>query len=322
MPVAPSLLSDDSQGRYRRGLGLLGSAADRPTLNDYPLMDRAGVAPLGVYDDGSADGRVGFAVPGMIAAPWEGFNHLLDSRQAGGPITPDDAGNALAVAGATAGGMFRRLSPQPPAPQAPIRLYHGTTSNLTEPSNPRFLASKSEDIGPHFGTAEQGNSFALFRDFGQDGSSPRVIPVDAHFQKPFRMPDLGNWDPEDMANAIGSNRMLGPLGLPRISRETISAVALPRTVRRAMAPQEYNLYGGIPVRLPPSDARGYAAVKQWLRQHDYDSIVYNNKVVGEGAGDSYIALKPGTVRTATTGRLLYSDGGLGLLAAPQSRDHY
>ena len=54
-----------------------------------------------------------------------------------------------------------------------------------------------------------------------------------------------------------------------------------------------------------SEADPHAVMSAHLAEHGHDGLVYNNRY--EGGGDSYIATKPGTVRSSTTGDVLFAN---------------
>ena len=49
-----------------------------------------------------------------------------------------------------------------------------------------------------------------------------------------------------------------------------------------------------------------------LRKGGHDGLVYRNEYEAPGAGDSYIATRPGSVRSPTTGETLFQLSPLGI----------
>jgi hypothetical protein len=131
----------------------------------------------------------------------------------------------------------------------------------------RFDDTKTPHIGPHFGTREQARQAAPYKG--------REIAVDLDMRRPLDMPDIGDWNMADVATALqGTDPALASAAL-RISQRGGDANTQNRAFRKAAV------------------GRGY------------DGIRYANEF--EGDGTSYIAIKPGTVKSADTGAIMYAN---------------
>lgn len=82
--------------RRRIANALMANQYDRPTPQDGPVTERAGILPLGTY----ANGQTGIAWPGFVAQPVEAFNSLLQRGYRGGTGDTQGVQNAFDVAGA------------------------------------------------------------------------------------------------------------------------------------------------------------------------------------------------------------------------------
>ena len=63
------------QQRYRSGKNMLAEQFNRSTPQDGAVVERAGLVPLGRYENG----QVGFAFPGLLAGPVEAFGRLMNA---------------------------------------------------------------------------------------------------------------------------------------------------------------------------------------------------------------------------------------------------
>ncbi|WP_339083863.1 hypothetical protein [Hyphomicrobium sp. ghe19] len=251
---------------------------------------RMSMLPFGTYPNADGQGEhLGFAMPGMIQEPINalmrlGQNSRFDDGRLGIP-NPENldnqhdtatlieslfGGNATRGAGATVESAAAHALPETPTA---IRAYHGTGAPIT---GDKFDAALSKDIGPHFGTPEQANNFALRRS-DREGNEGTVYPADLHFQNPVELPDQYTWQPWKVARTI-----------------------------EGLYPQ----YAGLEDRVlsAPHEAQK-AEFLQALNDHGIDGIKYHNAMLGEGVGPSYIATKPGTVTSPLTGETLFSDTG-------------
>lgn len=93
--------------RRRIANALMADQFDRPTPQDEPVKERAGMFPLGTY----ANGQTGIAWPGFVAQPVESFVNLLQRGYQGGMGDTQGVEDAFNVAGgALVGGI---ASPKP-----------------------------------------------------------------------------------------------------------------------------------------------------------------------------------------------------------------
>lgn len=116
--------------RRRIANALMANQFDRPTPQDGPVAERAGLLPLGTY----ANGQTGIAWPGFVAQPVESFNNLLLRGYQGGTGDTQGVEDAFNVAGgAMTGGL---LAPRPSNALAMSsingrRWIHGTSGDHT-----------------------------------------------------------------------------------------------------------------------------------------------------------------------------------------------
>lgn len=93
--------------RRRITSALMADQYNRPTPQDGPVTERAGMFPLGTY----ANGQTGIAWPGFVAQPVESFVNLLRNGYQGGTGDTQGVEDAFNVAGgALVGGI---ASPKP-----------------------------------------------------------------------------------------------------------------------------------------------------------------------------------------------------------------
>lgn len=151
--------------------------------------------------------------------------------------------------------------------EAPVRAYHGTNKEFT-----RFDPEKSFDGYVHAGTDEQANIVAGVKG---GGNGDVVYPLDLDIKKTIYMSDQGDWSPIQVAEYISDH--YGNLAGGK------------------------TLHGAV-LAAPPGKRAGL--VRRWLGEHGIDAIKYDNMVEGDG-GISYAMVRPGTVRNAITGRLMY-----------------
>lgn len=154
----------------------------------------------------------------------------------------------------------------------PVRAYHGTYADFD-----KFRSGNS--LGPHFGTPEHATNI-LGRGEIEDGA--RIIPVEINAKKVAETTDHANWVPRSVASELEDlyPDLVGKLK-PRLSSQSgVSSYAM-----RDINSKE---------------------LREALVENGYDALRYQNEHEGDG-GWSYIALKPGTVRSATTGEVLFSN---------------
>jgi len=196
----------------------------------------------------------------------------------------------------------------------PLVVYHGTKA-------PRFSVFKQsanieqQNLGFHFGTKAQ----ALYR-FAGDGEDlsqtdvyyvlgssvlrrsvaafPRIMAFYLSVQNPLRMPDLGGWEPERVAEELVK------MGL--------SSPALVRRVGGAWRSGDETDVGEL-----RATQQAYAMLHAELARLGIDGIVYANAI--EGKGDSWMVFRPEQVKSATDNLGTYSPDDPDFRANPQRR---
>lgn len=113
-----------------------------------------------------------------------------------------------------------------------------------------------------------------------------VVPVDIEMSNPLRIHDHYRHDPEVVAALIDWAEKYGSDATRRMNLTTYQG-----PVRTAVLGAK-----------SPEDAA--AVISKALSERGYDGLVYKNNY--EAPGDSYIVTKPETVKSATTGKTLYS----------------
>ena len=174
--------------------------------------------------------------------------------------------------------MLEATDPHP----GPVLGFHGTT-----PEFDIFDLSRSRDIGHHFGTRQQAGNILKNKtqNYTQDvgDRSVRIIPAYVNVRNPLELPDLGDWQPMDVAIHIRT-RIMGN-------------------------PRNYDIADRLVDRLETMTDREDMTreIRGALDDMGYDSIRYRNNV--EGTGWSYIVWKRGLIRSATDpSHVLYSRG--------------
>jgi hypothetical protein len=152
--------------------------------------------------------------------------------------------------------------------EIPDTVYHGTIHDI-DAFDPRRI--KREQLGFHVGNQAQAHDFATGqrgvgphdRDYGTEGKRPNIIPLHISLKNPLRMTDQGDWDHGKVLAALYDE---GKLTRDEWQQEMAKA-----DVRRR------------------SD--GYvasnAAMRDLLKQHGYDGVVYLNRSEGLSPGDRY-----------------------------------
>ncbi|RJO66966.1 MAG: hypothetical protein C4523_10770 [Myxococcales bacterium] len=273
---------------------------------DVP-QERASMLPIGSWGDGPA-----FAMPGAVVDAREAlgrFGRSVEQATGQAQYTPEETFPrpedvvlpGLAVAGtgamrAPVAGAARTVSGKAPAhveasrpltssPVAlegisadaphpgPVSAYHGTDRSFR-----RFDINRSADIGTHFGTEQQALTRAnqVARSSEASGEPARTIPVTLDVNKVVTLPDM-RWSwPDEIARHLEATE-------PALS---------------GITDQITPLLGDKP--------RAFKAIRDRLIDAGYDGIRYRNFGT-EGDGWSYIAIKPGTVKSSTTGETLFSN---------------
>jgi hypothetical protein len=240
------------------------------------------VAPVGTYEDGS----VGLAWPKLSAGIGDAATRGYEQSQTGLPAINDDD------AWAEKSRDFFDAASLAPMAGLGVGLAGGMVDNavgsaggkLSQPQGIRaYHWSKEPDAvqdggrfhqGTHFGTAQQANDRFALEGRGQGGAT---FPVDLRMSNPLEISDT----------ASGA---MGP--------------AYEAAQKFGLSPDDaQSLFSRV-------FREGYGPLDEILSQHGFDGLKYTNAVEGPGQ-TSYIATHPGTVYSATTGDLLYSNAPTG-----------
>lgn len=152
----------------------------------------------------------------------------------------------------------------------PLVLYHGTDAD--------FTCFETGDVGFHFGPISAAHSRLEHtrddrsRDSERPDGAEHLMPVYLSIRNPLRMPDAGDWNiPDIVANYVSD------------------IIAEDDEFERAY--------------VAAADAIGGDDFRAIFEHMGYDGIVYAN--VAEGGGDSFIAFRPGQVKSAIGNSGLY-----------------
>lgn len=176
-----------------------------------------------------------------------------------------------------------------------IRAYHGSGRDLSGGRFDPTLAHPSAGLGPHFGNSEQASNFARARS-EVNGTSGRVYPVELDIKNPVDLPDLFTWYPHQIARQIERQ-------YPE-HHGVLDAVDAADTALKELHPWQWLETNDGAMTLLNAKRE---ALRSAMLDRGIDGIRYENKMAGEGAGTSYMAIKPGTVRSATTGETLFAN---------------
>jgi hypothetical protein len=276
------------QNRLSRGL--LGMFDD-----DRDVVDRFSMLPIGQHEDGSLT----LAWPGFLKDAWEGAQRSLVAQEgkpifddggqyvSGANMMPLDAFNAASIgpmsgiAGRAAGAIpkgalgsggseaITKLSEQPTA----TRAYHWSPD--------------AADIGPdskfnpfsHFGSREAAED--RYKVMYGEREAGATMPVDLDISNPLRIVDVGDHTPVRIASAVDY----------------------------AMDPKSLDSWGSSPLVRQVANSNPFEAarlVDDAIKARGYDGLVYRNHSEDKGS-DSFIATRPGSVRSAYTGETLYAN---------------
>lgn len=252
-------------------------------LLDAGAAERSGQAPAApsdAYVSQPSPSHTGFGlIPiGETRAPWltqddRNAHSSFDASglAATGGIAMPRPSSSLGMFGGRVAQDIASLGPTQPH-SGPVRAYHGTYADFD-----KFRSGNS--LGPHFGTPEHATNI-LGRGEIEDGA--RIIPVEINAKKVAETTDHANWVPRSVASELEDlyPDLVGKLK-PRLSSQSgVSSYAM-----RDINSKE---------------------LREALVENGYDALRYQNEHEGDG-GWSYVALKPGTVRSATTGEVLFSN---------------
>jgi len=175
------------------------------------------------------------------------------------------------------------------------RLYHGTGAD--------FERFKPGETGVHMGTPEQAAEFA--EDIGG-----RIMPLDTDIKNPVRLFDVGSFMPEIVVPQLEDLGILTEKEayaidhLPRASYKTKMKLIRNKLIEKG--------YDGI-VYLNRREGLSKADQAKLEDMVDDDDDFYQHAADEDyqnefpSAKDSYIAIKPGTVKSAITGKTLFSN---------------
>jgi hypothetical protein len=192
-----NLLSPDA--RRRLSNALMASQYDRPTPQDGPVIERAGMFPLATY----ANGQTGIAWPGFIAQPVESFANLLQRGYQGGTGDTQGVEDAFNVAGAAMLGGIAA-----PRPRGSIGMG-GRPTDL--PMDYESRMARARELGfhprPHYhGTVGTFDQFDLSRGGQTSGSRAGGVGVSVS-----PSPDVANELASIAGGRQGGNESVMPL---------------------------------------------------------------------------------------------------------------
>lgn len=126
----------------------------------------------------------------------------------------------------------------------PMVVYHSSVATFD-----KFRVSR-KDLGIHFGTAGQAEDRFLLKQHHEKPAAlarmtPCTLPVYLSIAKPLRMPDLGDWDLDDLVGNL---------------------------------PAEFTFHERI-----YADKDSHAGIRKLIESHGYDGIVYTNDMEARGA---------------------------------------
>lgn len=206
-------------------------------------------------DEGAVFDRLGLRINEPVQIDGDLLNQAFEAGYKG-----SDQSEALEWLGATEAGLgmsqeARMSRAESMGFDTGTVWYHGTNADIEQFS--RFKARGNDrEIGIHVGTVDQANFMAKAKSGGMRRNTyvgaPNVIPLHVRAQKSLRLPDLGNWSPENMA---------------------------------AVLRQDHGF------EITPTGASGEVIgvdIRQALKDAGYDSIVYKNAYEGNRDADSLI----------------------------------
>ena len=154
----------------------------------------------------------------------------------------------------------------------PMVVYHGTTAEFDQ-------FDTSESLGAHFGTSKAAND--RIRDMaGVPGRHAHVKPVFIRVERPYRLPDLDQWDQDEVLDFLDVDDSL-----------------------------DWSKWSGGSDGLRSDVEVGgdYEPIQEFLRRNGHDGIVYQNREEGVRYAtsgerildDSYIVFDPTQIKSAT-----------------------
>lgn len=266
--------------RRRMGNALMTDQFNRATPEEGNLVQRHGLLPLGVYDNG----QTGLAFPGLLAQPVESFNRLMQNGyQSGDEQGVEDAFN---VAGAAMTGGLLSPKPSNAVGHAAGHLQDTRVSGSV-PGYSNFKMMTPMEDG----------------EIGYRGSKTS--------KNRFRDPSLrGPW-------ASSDPRIASTYANPNYMQSTSPSVQ-PMEFRFSN-PVEINARGAAWDSIPTGnwfERMSTDDIGDKLKNSGHDGVVFRNVRDAEAwtdpstpKSDVYHALKRGTVYSPLTGDLLYANGG-------------
>ena len=240
------------------------------------------------------------------ARPYERPGPPRWEREVAETISPTMGAYGLAGLATTAGMDARhgKYDPETLAPLAAMAIAPGAKRGPT----------RAYHWSPNAGEISEANRFRPFSHFGSEKHAGamaeahpgrgEVMPVDLHIQNPLRIQDNAKHTPEIIAGLIDWSKMPKEDGLTLYQWiNGKKGGELREAVRNASSPEEA-------ARL----------IDDALRKLGHDGLVYRNEYEAPGAGDSYIATRPGSVRSPTTGETLFQLSPLGVPVLGALRD--
>ena len=144
-------------------------------------------------------------------------------------------------------------------------VFHGTSQNFSDFKLPEEAWDDKWGLGIHFGTPEQAGEFAW-----AEGSS--VHPVYLRIHRPLRLPDMNEWNPEDVGMQLFDRRVINRQQYEELRRLYLEPEGLDYTACNVL-------------------------LRKFIEERGYDSVVYQNSYE-ENKGDSYIVWHPDQIKSA------------------------
>lgn len=281
--------------RRRESNQMMAEQYNRPTPQDGPVIDRAGLLPLGTY----ANGQTGIAWPGFVAQPVEAFNRLLQRGYQGGTGDTQGVQDAFDVAGAAmVGGLLAPrprgslgMGGRPGAAAEKVRAYRGSNGDFEisdfnpAASNPSW---RTDEGALFFGSQDVGNFYgAPQTSFDQQLYSSIV--------KKHTKPD-GRMNPQAIAKEYDE-----------VAPQQGAASVMPADINTSNFGQA-NLYG---YRWDADEGAKLKARIDAAKAQGKDGLIINGMMDASGYPDTqYAVWGRGTVTSPLTGDILYANGGL------------
>lgn len=142
----------------------------------------------------------------------------------------------------------------------PLLVFHSTTSDFSA------FNTEGSDLGSHFGGIDQAHA----RVTPLGNAQPNVIPAWLSLQNPLRLKDVGSFHADGVALQLERKGLLPKGEGKRMHRLADANWRL----RKEFDP----------------------VIKKILESAGFDGVVYSNAM--EGKGDSFIAFKPGQVKSS------------------------